>query len=301
MCDWYETQRVDDVNLDHDGDMLLFQWGTYSWNGDAFSYDITRQFIVESAEDDDAIWQLALTVLFDAADETESLGSGGQWCYRPDQVDDFRSFVAASPVTAFALSRRPVGARWRFEQAGSPRQNCRSVRDTAVVVGQAAAMPSAQEIADFAIAAASAALDQVVAFIGTDAPYPPDDDGDDPASLLTRSEHHPFDRRSWVVQSAFSLVIGARFVLNPVDLDVDDDDRTDPDVEMSKPIWEIKLIIESDDVAQVDRIADEVSRVACPTLPADMTADHECDIPWLVVSTPLDDDQADAWRNDLNR
>jgi hypothetical protein len=118
MCDWYETHRVEDVNLHHDGDMLLFQWGTYSWNGDAFSYDITRQFIVDSAEDDDAIWHLALTVLFDAATETESLGSGSQWCYRPDEVDDFRSFVAASPVTAVALSRRPVGAGLRFEQAG---------------------------------------------------------------------------------------------------------------------------------------------------------------------------------------
>jgi len=148
------------------------------------------------------------------------------------------------------------------------RQICRSVRDTPLVIGHYAPMPSAREIADFAVSVASAALDQVVAFIGTDAPYPPDEDAGDPANLLIGSEFDSFDRRSWEISSAFSLVIGARFVLNPEDLHVDDDDRTDPDDGMSKSLWQIKLSIESDDVVEVERIADEVSRVACPTLPA---------------------------------
>lgn len=68
-----------------------------------------------------------------------------------------------------------------------------------------------------------------------------------------------------------------------------------------KSLWQIKLIIESDDEAEVDRIADEVSRVACPTLPVDTAADHECEIPWIVVTSPLEGDDAVGWRETLNR
>ena len=118
MCDWYELQRADDVTLEQDGDMLLFQWGTYSWNGGAFSYDFTRQFILNETDDDAAIWQLSLTVLFDAADESESIGSGNRWCARPSELGDFRSFVASSVATSFAQARSSTGARLTFEQAG---------------------------------------------------------------------------------------------------------------------------------------------------------------------------------------
>jgi hypothetical protein len=118
MCDWYEVRRADDVTMEDDGDMLLFQWGTYSWDGGAFSYDLTRQFIVNGEEDDDAIFQLSFTLLFDGAGEAASVGSGDRWCSRPEELADFRSFIASSVASAFASSRQPSGTRLMFDNAG---------------------------------------------------------------------------------------------------------------------------------------------------------------------------------------
>jgi hypothetical protein len=116
ICDWYSTTRVDGVSLDSDGDMLLFQWGTYSWNDDKFSYDFTRQFIIDADTDDEALWRLSLTLLFD--DDADEVGSGNRWCQRPNELDDFRSFVASASATTFALSRAPVVTRLTFGPTG---------------------------------------------------------------------------------------------------------------------------------------------------------------------------------------
>jgi hypothetical protein len=120
MWEWYDTRRVDDVSLDADGDTLLFQWGTYSWNDGKFSYNVTRQFIIEVDNEDDhdeAIWQLALTVLYDSADAAV-LESGNWWCGLPEDLDEFRSFVESCPATAFALVHRPVASGITFGPAG---------------------------------------------------------------------------------------------------------------------------------------------------------------------------------------
>ena len=68
-----------------------------------------------------------------------------------------------------------------------------------------------------------------------------------------------------------------------------------------EPLWQIKLIIESDDEAEVERVAEQVSRAACPTLPGDITVDHECEIPWMVVTSRIEGDEAEGWRDALNR
>ena len=31
MMTFYKSERADDCDIDSDGDMLLFQWGTYDW------------------------------------------------------------------------------------------------------------------------------------------------------------------------------------------------------------------------------------------------------------------------------
>jgi hypothetical protein len=57
-----------------DGDMLLFQWGTYDWGkGRHFELNITRQFIEQGLEDDDAISQLSLTYRFTPNPELDAL------------------------------------------------------------------------------------------------------------------------------------------------------------------------------------------------------------------------------------
>jgi hypothetical protein len=59
-----------------------------------------------------------------------------------------------------------------------------------------------------------------------------------------------------------------------------------------KPIWEIRLLVETDDPSELERLADAVALVACPEESSD--PDHTCRIPWFVVSSELDD--GDAWR-----
>jgi hypothetical protein len=98
--------------------MLLFQWGSYDWNDGSFSYDITRQFILDGADDDDAIWQLSLTVLFEATDDTAAAGSGNCWCHTPEELSDFRSLIAACVATPVALSLQPIATRLTFESVG---------------------------------------------------------------------------------------------------------------------------------------------------------------------------------------
>jgi hypothetical protein len=60
----------------------------------------------------------------------------------------------------------------------------------------------------------------------------------------------------------------------------------------------ITLYVETDDDAEVERLADAVGRVACPDR-HDPKADHACPIPWLVVSSVGDD--LEPWRELLNR
>lgn len=60
----------------------------------------------------------------------------------------------------------------------------------------------------------------------------------------------------------------------------------------------ITLYVETDDDAEVERLAEAVGRVACPEQD-DLTADHACAIPWFVVSSHGDD--LETWRELLNR
>ena len=65
MLAFYGSVRFDDVDLAADGDMLLYQWGAYDWGeGESFEFDITRQLILGTGEDED-IFQLSLTFIDD--------------------------------------------------------------------------------------------------------------------------------------------------------------------------------------------------------------------------------------------
>jgi len=56
--------------------------------------------------------------------------------------------------------------------------------------------------------------------------------------------------------------------------------------------------VETDDDAEVSRLADEVGRVACPEQD-DPAEDHACPIPWFVVSSHGED--LETWLELLNR
>ena len=112
--EFYKAQRVDDVV---EGlDWLWFQFGTYDWGqGPSFQIDLTRQFILQDEEDDDAIWQMHLVLYFlpDPA-----LGSGIQTCEEPSDADEFmRQLLASSPTTQI-LDRAPDRVELYLENAG---------------------------------------------------------------------------------------------------------------------------------------------------------------------------------------
>ena len=77
--EFFEEIKADGVDGD-DGDMLLFQWGTYDWgSGRNYELNITRQFIEAELEDDEAISQLSLTYRFLPSETLDAVGDGNRW------------------------------------------------------------------------------------------------------------------------------------------------------------------------------------------------------------------------------
>jgi len=65
ILEFYKQIRADNCSINEDGDMLLYQWGTYNWGeGAYFQWDITRQFIETGFEGDDGMSQLSLCFYF---------------------------------------------------------------------------------------------------------------------------------------------------------------------------------------------------------------------------------------------
>jgi hypothetical protein len=120
MVDWYAQARVEDAAaVDQDGDMLLFQWGTYDWgSGRAFEVDVTRQLILAAEEDDDAIWQLGLTFRYRPDVATEALAKGHQWCGQPSDAAKFSTLLSKHPVLDFADTAVSMERKLRLENAG---------------------------------------------------------------------------------------------------------------------------------------------------------------------------------------
>jgi hypothetical protein len=107
-----------DVDLERDGDMLLFQWGTHDWGGgELFEVDITRQLIKDTGEDDD-IWQLHLVYRFAPSEALRALGQGERWCSQPDEVDAFELFLMSHPALSAIGSRGDGQVELGYECAG---------------------------------------------------------------------------------------------------------------------------------------------------------------------------------------
>jgi len=83
MLTWYELERPDDVDVEDNADMLLFQWGAYDWGGRSFHYNITRQLIFGEEED---IWQLSMTLHYPPNEAMVALAATSEWCRRPDRA-----------------------------------------------------------------------------------------------------------------------------------------------------------------------------------------------------------------------
>jgi hypothetical protein len=110
--DLYEKTRVEGTNVDQDGDMLLFQWGTFDWgDGKNFEVDLTRQITLDLPDPDDAadsMQQLHLQLLYPCSASTENLGRGSKWCGSPGTLSEFKRFLSESDVFLFASTVQPA-------------------------------------------------------------------------------------------------------------------------------------------------------------------------------------------------
>ena len=98
MLAFFREVEASDCDADADGDMLLFQWGTYDrGRGSHFELDITRQLIPRGRDDDD-IWQLSFTLKFPPTSELVAFGASNRWCHARDDLAAFTAFVTGSPV-----------------------------------------------------------------------------------------------------------------------------------------------------------------------------------------------------------
>jgi len=110
MLDFYRDVRAQGVDLDDDGDMLLFQWGTYDWDGTGrtFQCDITRQFIKAGSGGDDSMTQLSFTFHFQPSPEFEKIAKGNKWCSVPKELKKFEKFITDSEAFKAVSEARPA-------------------------------------------------------------------------------------------------------------------------------------------------------------------------------------------------
>lgn len=120
MIEFYQDARADGCEFDQDGDMLLFQWGTYNWgDGPSFQCDITRQFIVSDAEndaedDDPVISQLSLRFHFPPSAQFDAIKSSNEWCQTPHDLAAFEAFITENDAYRAVQDSRPSKVVLRY-------------------------------------------------------------------------------------------------------------------------------------------------------------------------------------------
>jgi hypothetical protein len=117
MLEFYKQIRADNCPIDEDGDMLLYQWGTYNWGeGPYFQCDITRQFIETGFEGDDSISQLSMCFYFCPSEELKELKSGNRWCSSPTELSDFESFIKANATYLRFATADPAKIKVKYSK-----------------------------------------------------------------------------------------------------------------------------------------------------------------------------------------
>lgn len=115
LVDFYQKVAFSGLAPIAEADMLLFQFGIYDWgHGEYFEFDITRQFIVDDEEDDDAISQLHCTARYEPSVLLRAVGRGDRWCKSRDGLAEFKSHIEASPayLAALPLSAKGTQITW---------------------------------------------------------------------------------------------------------------------------------------------------------------------------------------------
>lgn len=107
----YKENRIDNTDLEADGDMLLFQWGTHDLEGKSyFEIDIARQIIPDLEDIDEAtdgMQQLSTNLKYLANDTTSSFNNSNEWCDTPNKLNDFSQFIENNEAYKWAIQNEP--------------------------------------------------------------------------------------------------------------------------------------------------------------------------------------------------
>lgn len=89
FCNFYLQERADKTVIENNDDMLLYEYGMYSWENGYFTANLTRQFCIGKAG---VMSQLHLVLAYECTPEIKALPkqSSSQWCYTPDQLAEYR-------------------------------------------------------------------------------------------------------------------------------------------------------------------------------------------------------------------
>src|SRR4051812_31912099 len=112
--DFFEQIRASDalpVTKDEMGDALLFQWGTRKalpgHYEESFYFDLTRQFISQTGQDDDSIFQLTCTLQYQPSEALRRVATGNRWCESLDLLPEFKKFAFSHPALAAVRGKVP--------------------------------------------------------------------------------------------------------------------------------------------------------------------------------------------------
>jgi hypothetical protein len=115
MVAFYASQRVKNVVVEDDGDMLLFEWGITPVEPEEFYVAIRRQFFRTGHDEP---YHLSLSFSFPATAAPANLKTGNRWCRRPEGVAEFGSSLASSPSLAAADAAVPLRVELEFFELG---------------------------------------------------------------------------------------------------------------------------------------------------------------------------------------
>lgn len=111
---FYASTRAGDALPADDasfGDALLLQWGTREalagHYDECYYFDLTRQFISQVGEDDDAMFQLTCQLQYELSFTLRAIETGNRWCASLAALAEFRAFAVAHPALA-AVAGRPA-------------------------------------------------------------------------------------------------------------------------------------------------------------------------------------------------
>ncbi len=105
ILDFYRNYKTDTGRENADDDMLLFQYGTYDWDGSGgkFEFNLTRQI---ADPDDEEFNQVKLTLYYQPADIGE-IESFNLWSIDKPTIDDWQKNIKETEGFKRATKARP--------------------------------------------------------------------------------------------------------------------------------------------------------------------------------------------------